>query len=267
MEIVGQSKLLEMINKTQLDAWPSTSVLYGDLGSGKHLLLKYISEKFGLQILNLTGILTQETIEEIYQKPEPVIYYLESDKLTIKQQNMILKLIEEPLKGSFIVILCDNKSKLIDTVWNRCQVFTFESYSKEDLLKFVDDKVVNKDYILSVASTPGQVQMLQSYDIESMIDLADKMFDKMSTASFSNTLSIEDKIGFKEEKDKVDIRVFIKVLVNRITTKIKSSDTDMYYKMFNLVNELSYKSKLANVDLKYLFDSFLSKLWKVSRAA
>ena len=180
---------------------------------------------------------------------------------------MILKLIEEPLKGSFIVILCDNKSKLIDTVWNRCQVFTFESYSKEDLLKFVDDKVVNKDYILSVANTPGQVQMLQSYDIESMIDLADKMFDKMSTASFSNTLSIEDKIGFKEEKDKVDIRVFIKVLVNRITTKIKSSDTDMYYKMFNLVNELSYKSKLANVDLKYLFDSFLSKLWKVSRAA
>lgn len=264
--IVGQKKLVSMIDNTQLDVWPSTIVLYGDFGCGKHLLLNYISEKFGLATLELTEILNQETIENIYQKPEPTIYYLDSNKLSVKQQNMILKFIEEPLKGSFIVILCENKSKLIDTVWNRCQILSFESYTKEELNSFIENHSDNDDYILSIATTPGQVKLLQSYDIAGMLDLSNKMFDKMSTASFSNTLSISDKVAFKDEKDKIDIRVFIKVLINCITNKIKVQDNNVYYKMFNLVNELNYKSKLANVDMKYLFDTFLSKLWKVSRS-
>ena len=264
--IVGQKKLVSMIDNAQLDVWPSTIVLYGDFGCGKHLLLNYISEKFGLATLELTEILNQETIENIYQKPEPTIYYLDSNKLSVKQQNMILKFIEEPLKGSFIVILCENKSKLIDTVWNRCQILSFESYTKEELSSFIENHSGNDEYILSIATTPGQVRLLQSYDIVGMLDLANKMFDKMSTASFSNTLSISDKIAFKDEKDKIDIRVFIKVLTNCITNKIKAQDNNVYYKMFNLVNEFNYKSKLANVDMKYLFDTFLSKLWKVSRS-
>lgn len=262
---VGQKKLLKLADNAQLDSWPSTSVFYGDMGCGKHLLLKYISEKLGLVTLDLTRIIDQEVIEQIYQKPEPAIYYFESDKLSIKQQNMILKFIEEPLKGSFIVILCDNKSKLLDTVWNRCRVFTFEAYTKEELNQFIENHSDKDEYILSIATTPGQVKMLAGYNIDEMLSLADKMFDKMGKASFSNTLTISDKLAFKDEKDKIDIRVFIKVLQHCIVDKIKNTPQDIYYKMFELVNELQYKSKLANVDMKYLFDTFLSELWKVSR--
>lgn len=263
--IVGQKKLLNFIDNAQLDAWPSTVILYGEFGCGKHLLLKYISDKFSLALIDLTEMLSQEVIEGTYQRPEPTLYCLDGEKLSVKQQNMILKFIEEPLKGSFVVILCENKSKLIDTVWNRCQVLSFESYTKDELSSFIENHSDMDNYILDIATTPGQVKLIQTYNIQEMVDLADKMFDKMGKASFSNTLSISDKIAFKDEQDKIDIRLFVKVLNNCITSKIRANDSLQYYNMFQVVNRFMYKSKLANVDMKYLFDSFLSELWKVSR--
>lgn len=263
---VGQEKLINKINSLTLDSFPSTSVLYGDFGCGKKLLVKYISDKLGLRILDITEKLTQETIEEIYEKPEVCIYLIDSNKITVKQQNMILKFLEEPLKNSFIFILCENKSKLINTVWNRCYKWEFEQYKREDLVQFIDEEHKSKmNYILSIASTPGQVKLIQTYDIENMIMLADKMFEKMSTASFPNTLTISDKVAFKDEKDKIDIRVFIKVLNHLILDKIRRSSEDRYLRIYHIVSDFYVKSKVANVDLKYLFDSFLTKMWKASR--
>lgn len=265
MNIIGQDKLINKINSTNIDDWPSSTILLGDVGCGKHTVLNYITNRYNLKQIELTKNLNQESIEAAYQRVEPCLYYFDAKLLSEKQQNMLLKFIEEPLSGSFIVILCDNRSRLLPTVLNRCQVLEFEAYNTETLSKFIDADYPHSDYVLELSTTPGQVKLFQSSNANAMKELADKMFDKMSTASFSNTLSISSKIAFKGEKDKFDAQLFIKVLNNSLLRKIQISDNPLYYEMFNIVQELVYKSKLINVDMRYLFDSFLCKLWRCSR--
>ena len=62
----------------------------------------------------------------------PKIYIIDSSTISIKEQNIILKFVEEPLKNSYIIIL--KNSKLLPTILNRCQKWKFEAYSKEELL-------------------------------------------------------------------------------------------------------------------------------------
>lgn len=263
--IVGQDELLLKINRYTIDSWPNSSIFLGDVGCGKHTLVKFICDKFNLLQYNLTPILNQEIVEEIYEKPELRLYYIEANKITICQQNMLLKLIEEPPKNVFIVILCERLSQVLVTIKNRCQLFEFSAYNKDILSNFITDSQLSP-YILDIACTPGQVINYQSYNIKDLTQLAEKIFTKISSASFSNTLSISNKIAFKDEKDKIDIDLFSKVLNKTITDMIISDNTNnVYYHMFSLVQKFISDLKITNVDKRYLFDNFLCKLWRESR--
>lgn len=263
--IVGQDSLLSKINRYTLDSWPNSCIFLGDVGCGKHTLVKFISDKFNLLQYNLTPILNQETIEEIYERPELRLYYIEAEKTTIRQQNMLLKLIEEPPKNVFIVIICESLSQVLTTIKNRCQLFEFSAYTKELLSKFITESECSQ-YILDIASTPGQVINYQSYNIKDLIELSEKIFTKISSASFSNTLSISNKIAFKDERDKINIELFSKILNKTITNMITYNTTDnVYYHMFLLVQRFMSDLRAANVDKRYLFDNFLCKLWRCSR--
>lgn len=263
--LVGQERVLDKINNFTLGTFPSSTILLGEDGCGKHTLLSYIAAKFHITLFDISSKITQDTISDVYNTVEPTLYFLEASKLTVRQQNMLLKLIEEPPKGVFIVILCDNKSRILQTVWNRCQVIEFEPYKKEILKTFVKCDNINVELLLDVATTPGQVLSFQSCDLSSIVELANKIFEKINVASLSNTLSISNKIAFKNEKDKIDINLFIKVLNNCISNKIRSVDNLYYYKMFKIVQEFIYKSKQINVDMRYLFDNLLCNLWECSR--
>ena len=118
--IRGQEILCNRIDSyINLDKFPRTLMLIGASGSGKHLLCEYIANKFSLQQIDITEIISLETIEEISQRVEPYLYIIEINKLSIKEQNIILKFLEEPLANSIIVLLAEIVGDILDTVKNR----------------------------------------------------------------------------------------------------------------------------------------------------
>lgn len=264
VRLLGQDKIVAQIDAISIDSWPSTVCVLGDYGCGKHLLTDYIAEKFNLPKLDITKDLTQDIVNAISINNTPTLYCINADKITVKQQNMILKLIEEPLPGVFIVLLCESAAHLLETVLNRCYKIVFEQYSKELLASFINEGL-DKEYILSLSNTPGQVLEIQQYDVLQVKELSDKVFEKMSVASLPNALSIADKLAFKKEKDKIDPHIFIRALLSSIFNKVKNDSNVLFYKMYELTNTLYYKSKSPNIDLQYLFDSFILQLWRVSR--
>ena len=199
--MIGQEKILSMINNSTLDTFPNSLILLGEKGSGKHSLTNLISEHLHLQIVDISEKLTQEMIDEIYMKPEPYIYVISSDKLNIKNQNSILKFLEEPLKNSYIILLVENKNMLLPTIINRCQIWQLEKYTKEQLKTLLGKN--QDENILDVVTTPGDIEMMShvNNNYDEMLLLCEKIVDKIPVASFSNVLSISDKIKFTE-KDK-----------------------------------------------------------------
>ena len=98
--IIGQEKICNLIDNLSLDSFPRSLMLVGARGGGKHLICDYISNKFRLTSIDLTDSLELETIEEIYNRVEPYLYIIRINEITVKEENVILKFLEEPLKTS-----------------------------------------------------------------------------------------------------------------------------------------------------------------------
>ena len=262
--ILGQDKLLNIIDSFDLDTLPRSLLLIGEKGSGKHLISKYISEKFNLQLIDITNDLTQESIENIYQRVEPYLYIISAPDITVKDQNTILKFIEEPLKNSFVIILCENKNQLLPTVINRCYNLTLAPYNIETLSRFNENNIDDK-LILSIIRTPGELREIKGEHISQMFTLADKMINKISTATLPNALTISNKLNFDNSKDKFDYRIFLRILLAQIKTKIIEKSDKRLYTMYKIVDKVINMIYTPNINVKYIFENMIIKLWLLGK--
>lgn len=262
--IKGQEKICNQVDSLTLDQLPRSLMLVGARGSGKHLIVDYIATRFNLTVLDITTSLNQEYIEELYNRVEPYIYIIKANELSVKEENAILKFIEEPLKNSYIVLLAETDIGLLNTIVNRCQIWYLQNYSKEVLSTFVTN---NNDYVLNIATTPGQVIELCAVSFNDMIALADKIIDKIHVASVANTLTLSNKINFKDEKDKFDLHLFVDILLQRIVERAKSTSDTRFTKAYLITSELKKKISIKNLDCKALFEKYLIELRTLMRGA
>lgn len=258
MTIVGQDKLIKFIDKHTLSDLPRTIMLEGLSGSGRHSVCNYIAEKFNLIIEDISDNLTYEKIEEINLRVEPFIYIIDASKLTVKNENAILKFLEEPLKNAFIILLSENRYNQIETIRNRCRILSMETYSQEILKSFITNKD-DENIILTICKTPGDIIKMQSHPIKDMLDLCIKIFEKIHIASFANTLTLSNNIAFKNEKDKYDFNIFFKALLYIAMVRVSNNEANAVSE-YQLTNDYYNRSLVRNVDKKVLFENFLINL-------
>ena len=257
----SQKHLYNYIDRKTKDSLPRSILLLGESGCGKHSLVTYIGEKFNFPVIDISDKLGFEFIMSLYEKPEPYLYIIEASKITIKEQNMILKFIEEPLKNSYIIILAENSNQLLLTIYNRCQVLKFNPFSTEELKEFTSDEL-----ILKIAKTPGQISKLIATNSSELVTFCDKIVNKIGTANLPNVLTIPDKIAFKNEKDKFDLECFSRTLNYLLVEKIKQTNSDVRYQdMYKLVSEWNVKRKAPTIVQNVLLENYLVKMHLLMR--
>lgn len=258
--MLGQNKILSYLDNSTLNTFPQSLILVGEKGCGKHLYCKEVSNKFNIDLLDITDKLNLECISDLYINPKPYLYLIDTSKISIKEQNIILKFIEEPPENSLIVLLCEDLNYLLPTIKNRCVKWIFEPYSKEDLRVFIKDQ--EDISLLDLFETPGQLLEIQKLNIYPYKELASKILEKINIASIPNTLTISNNIGFKDEKDKLNLFIFQKILLREAFNNFLNSSDISKYEIIN--NYINY-SKIPKIDQKILFDNFLIGLWEASR--
>ena len=264
MSIIGQEKICGIIDCHTLDSFPRTIMLVGARGSGKHLICNYIAQKFNLITLDISENLDLEFIDELYNRVEPYLYIIRINEISVKEENTILKFIEEPLLNSYIVLIAETDNGILQTILNRCQIWYLQNYNKDFLRTFLTN---DNEYILEIANTPGQVKSLCENPFNEMVELADKMITKIEIASIPNTLSLGNKIAWKDEKEKFNLSLFIKILLSRIEYFNERTVDIRYSNAYLMTLELSKKIVLPNVDCKYLFDKYLIELRTLMRGS
>lgn len=241
-----------------VDDFPRTLLLVGECGCGKHSLVDIISKKFLMGVEDITDSISVELIDDITLRVEPKIYLIDCDSISVGKENVILKFLEEPLKNSYIILLASSRQNVIDTIYNRCQVWSFGEYDIEFLKGFVGVGYSDADLLLTYATTPGQVIEYQKYPIKEMSDFAEKIILNVGKANIQNALTVSDKIAFKDEKDKYNFVVFIKIL-EKVCLK-EYRDGKCSFSTYKLVNELYRNSIVSRYNKKFIFDKFLIEL-------
>lgn len=256
--MIGQDKLVNQINKFSIDTLPHAIILNGEHGCGKHMLINYIANKFNLNHIDITDMIDKDMLFEIYTMVNKCIYIINADVLTLKSQNTVLKFVEEPPVNAFIIFTTEHKNTIISTILNRCQLWSFEPYSKQILQTFI--KNTNNMILLDLFQTPGDILLYepQIHILYDMMELCNKIIDRISNASIPNILTISDRLYYKDAiKDKWDYDCFIKVLLFKIKQRLLSSYNTNVYNLYINTLKLIQDSNIIHIDRRKLFDNYL----------
>ena len=177
----------------------------------------------------------------------------------------MLKLIEEPTEISFLILLVENKNNVLNTILNRCIIFELEQYTKEELSYFTKG-CKNTDLILDVVHSPGKIinSNVDSY-IEDLQNLCKTIVSKLDKANYLNTLTIVDKINYKDEYNKFDLFIFIDCLLHNLFEDFIKAKNNTSLKMYLYLNDMRKKLSDKRLNKELFMTNILTNLWRLVR--
>jgi len=92
--------------------------------------------------MDLVRGLIKDSSESSLEEGPRFFIFEDADSLGTNSSNAILKFVEEPVEGVYIIFLIENMSSLLDTIISRCSVLTFRPLNKE----FLKDRLDLKGY-------------------------------------------------------------------------------------------------------------------------
>ena len=263
--IIGQDRLIDHINSYNIDTFPHSILLEGPVGCGKHTLCYAIGDALGLEVVELNSNAERKDVDTIQTKPYPCLYVIDITDVIPKFQNSILKILEEPPAGAFIICLCITRHAVLPTIRNRCAIWTFDRYLKDVLAKFVSSSYSTDDreIALSIFNTPGKIIKNQYCSLMPIKSLVLDILNRLGRASVPNILSIADKIAFKNEKGKIDLSVFMDALLYEAFNKVVNEPSvTKYQRVYQVISEMN--RRVSNcISKQRTFEGYLIKLYEV----
>jgi len=261
--MIGQDRLLKELKSFDLYSLPHSMMFIGEDGCGKHVLANEISSYYGLSLYDISENIDFETISGIYEKTLEGIYLIDLSNATEREQNVILKFLEEPLDNSYIIILCESKNSVLETIVNRCVSFTFDVYADDELLSFCKNKD-NADRLIKYCRTPGKLLKINEKTIDDTIALSESIMSNIGKARFPNALTIVNKINYKDEYDKISYDLFLDVLLRM--SYDRALEDPSYKTMYETIDEEISKLSTYSPNKEMFVEHLIVKLWKVAKS-
>jgi len=255
--MIGQKKLKNKIDTFTINNFPHSVLLLGEYGSEKEEICEYISLKLDIPTYDITNLISEEYIHDIYSMLNYGIYIINSNEISEREQNILLKFFEEPNQYIYIILSAESKANLLDTIITRSYEMKLDKYSKEELIPLCKNELI--DLELELASTPGMVEELNHLDLKALNTLCENIVNKLSVANYQNTLTITNKINFKDEYDKFPLWAFVKELSNVILRYILINN-EINPNLYWLISDFR-KNYIFMNDKKRYFENLLTRMW------
>ena len=157
-EFIGYEKIIEgFFRRVDNGTLSHAHLIIGPNGIGKSILarifaLKILNKEKDIDYVDIVNYRpskasmgvdeVREIIEEVSKRPyegdKKVIIIHEGSKLTIQAQNALLKTIEEPPQGVYIILLAESLETLLETIKSRCQVYKLTPLNNKQIEKYIN---------------------------------------------------------------------------------------------------------------------------------
>lgn len=231
-QFIGHKSIIDSFKKrVDLGEISHAHIIVGEDGIGKSNLANKLArnilgkfeEKDYIDIINYRckkasfGVDdVREIVDEINKKPfegdKKVIIIYDGNKLTVQAQNALLKTIEEPPKGVYIILLCESLELILDTIKPRCQIYKLTPLTKEDIRLYIDriseDDYSQEEINAAIAYSEGIPGRAEAFLRDSSLkDLRNTLVDLLFLIIKGNPkelLEFESKIiAFKDKRDDI----------------------------------------------------------------
>ena len=280
-EFIGYEKIIQgFFRRVDKGILSHAHLIIGPNGIGKSILARI----FALKILNKDKDIdyvdiinyrpskasmgvdeVREIIEEVSKRPyegdKKVIIIHEGSKLTVQAQNALLKTIEEPPQGVYIILLAESLETLLDTIKSRCQVYKLTPLNNKQMEMYINTlgKYSEEEIRASLAygeGIPGKAErLLNDSNLSELREVIMNLLKDINYAKEDLVLIYENKLeNYKTEKDEVLnlMASFIRdiIVAKELEDKNKIINIDKYNDIVEVANSLSYKK--LNSMLEYI---------------
>lgn len=280
-KIIGHNKVIEgFMKRAENNTLSHAHLITGRDGIGKSIIAdifvsKILKKEIGKENVDAIhyrnkkasiGVSeVRDIIEEVYKRPyegdKKVIVIYDAEKLTIQAQNALLKTIEEPPNGVYILLLTTNLESLLDTIKSRCQIYKLTPLNKEEMIEFINlNYEVSEKQLSSLLAysegIPGRVEkFLNDPKLQSLRNLIIDMLRDINKNEVDITIKYEKLFyHYKDEKEELlnIISSFVRdiILYKEIDDKRLIINSDKNKDIEELVQMMSYRK--LNGMLKYI---------------
>lgn len=152
----------------------------------------------------------------------------QSERMTIEAQNTLLKTLEEPPAYAIIILITNNKERLLDTVKSRCETIKFTPISQQDL----------KSYLINIKGIEEKRSALIS---------------NFARGSIEKALELVESAEFSISRD--DIQRYIEIIVDKNVSEILNIASDMEKYKDDIINFLDMMLNYFR-DIMFLKEGF-----------
>lgn len=256
--MVGQKALRAMI--ASMETLPRAMLLLGPKGCGKRELAKEISSSRGLPFREMTDGISDEALEEAIEDPFPAIRFVALSELGEREQNVLLKFVEEPPAGSTIILSARNAEDVLPTLAGRCVSFRFTPYTKDEMSAFVPNAEASE-----WVSTPGMAMAIDWKTVEPMKETCAKIVSDMPRANLPNALSLSGRLNLDGKSfSKFDPSLFAGMLASFLLKAYAGGNA----KAGKMLKAFSGKARFLGrkgLSMASWADSAFLALWEASR--
>jgi len=207
------------------------------------------------QIRNIKTFLSQKSINS----GKKIVLIIDAHLLNEASSNCLLKTLEEPSNGIFI-LLTPKLNLLLDTIVSRCQIVRFRSFSSKQIKSILKDYLVTsklnintklkfEDLINSANGSPNQ--LLQNIEIWN--NFSDEIISKLDFP-IKNTLEILEISKLISEKLEIYQQIYLVNLIQTIWWR-ETKNIDIVKKL----EKLKYLLK-KNIQPKLTWEITLLKI-------
>ena len=245
-------------------------ILVGDKGSGRKTLAKEIARLTDADFVIVDkGVdAIREVIEQCYKLSENVLYVLDGDSMSPSAKSSLLKVTEEPPNKARFVLTVTDLEQTLSTLTSRARVLRMDIYTGEDIAYFagVEDTRYS-DY----CTNKYEVDLLKHYGVDEFSSFIDLVIDNIAEVSGANVFKMEDKIAFKDEEDKYDMKIFLQAFRLACMSKLQGSqeywEKKKYIQWISVTTDILNKLKIATVARQPLFDKWIFDIREVAQDA
>ncbi|HHE46068.1 MAG TPA: hypothetical protein ENL05_01855, partial [Candidatus Moranbacteria bacterium] len=79
----------------------------------------------------------------------------EAEQLTLAAQNALLKILEDPIEKSVLILVCHNLEKMLDTIKSRCVIKKFNLVNPAEISQIISDSQNKEEIIFWSLGRPG----------------------------------------------------------------------------------------------------------------
>ena len=193
------------------------------------------------QIRNIKTFLSQKSINS----EKKIVLIIDAHLLNEAASNCLLKTLEEPSNGIFI-LLTSKLNLLLDTIISRCQIVRFRSFSSKQIKSIlkehldtsklkINTKLKFEDLINSANGSPNQLLK----NIEIWNDFSDEIINKLDSP-IKSSLEILEISKLISEKLEIYQQIYLVNLIQNIWWR-KTKNIDVVKKLENLKYLLKQK--------------------------